>query len=335
MRRGLLSAALGWVFVIGITEIANAQSPVTAAVEAFRGTSSGKSFIKDALDLGETSSTESIIAKIGEFTDENRNPILEAIASAGFIKVAKNNSASSIKKYNETLARRIYDPSNKAGKVFELVSQLSTREHVDARSSGIEAEMLIGDDCPLLFMAFEIHHYRLMYEPRYKHNLAGEGSPLHQDLCKCRSLPGDHTTCVETAMASRAGAAGPTLENSFAGGIEVMLTNTQEFENLLDYVLRIVPTGGQPVIGSNGGEDGHGNGGPPAVPPSQAPEQARFNSADLNRCERSTKICISTKDHKISAEFKIKCEHMPELTFSTEGEASMKLGPMSVSVAAD
>lgn len=331
MRRGLLSAALGAVFAIAITEIAAAQSPTTAAVEAFRGTSSGKRFMKDVFALGETSSTESIIAKIGEVTDENRDAILEAIASAGFIEVQKDNSASSVRTYNEWLARQIYDPPHSSGKLFDLVSKHSSRDNVNA-TAVIKVETLISDDCPLLFMAFEIHHYRLMYESRYKRNLAGERSPLRQDLCRCRSLPGDHTTCVENAIGSRASAAGPTLENSFAGGIEVMVTNTQEFENLFDYVLRTIPGEGEPVIGSNGGEDGHGNGGPPVGPASQVPEQ---NTANLNRCERGTKICISPKDHKISAEFKVKCNDMPELTFSTEGEASIKLGPMSVSGAAD
>jgi hypothetical protein len=331
MRWGLLSAAAGVFFVIAITEIATAQSPTTAAVEAFRGTSSGKSFIKDVLDLGETSSTESIIAKIGELTPENRTLILEDIASAGFIEVPKDNSASPVKTYNEWLARQLFDPPHASGKIFELASKYSSRNHVNA-SADIKVETLISNDCPLLFMNFEIHHYHLMYEPRYKHNLASEQSPLRQDLCKCRSLPGDHTTCVENAIASRESTAGPGLENSFAGGIEVMVTDTQEFEHLFDHVLRIVPAGGQPVIGSSGGDDGQGNGGPPTAPASQVPGR---NSADLSTCERSTKVCISTKGHKISAEFKVKCEHMPELTFSTEGETSIKLGRMSVSAMDD
>ncbi len=205
MKRCLLSATLGVAFIFAIPEIANAQSAVAVAVDAFRGTDAGRRFVQDVLNLSEASSAEEIIARIGEVAPENRAQILSSITGAGFVKVPNDSSASTLRAQNATLAEQIYDPSSGALKISELVSKYSTRAQAE-RTVGVKSELLIRNDCPLSFINFRIYHYRLMYEVRYKYDLANVRSPLHKD----------HTACVENAIASGAG-------NSWSVVLEIVL----------------------------------------------------------------------------------------------------------------
>jgi hypothetical protein len=196
--------------------------------------------------------------------------------------------------------------------------------------------------CPLLFQTFAIHHYRLTYQRQYLNILANQQSPLHDDVCECRLLPGDPSECVHQFLSSHAVVdTGPVANDDRNGGIEVFVTDVDEFQNLLAYVFTTVPASPEPPITPNlkGGDAGNapppgGNGPPPISPQQRPPQPAKAERTNSNKCERSEKICISPKDHKISAEFTVKCDHLPEFTFSTEGEASMKLGPITVSLSA-
>jgi hypothetical protein len=159
------------------------------------------------------------------------------------------------------------------------------------------------DDCPLSFLKFDIHHYRLAYQHKDVGILTDSKSPLHYASCAQRMMSAGATEAISDE------------------GIHVTVTDPIEFVRLFDYVLNNVKVAGA---------------GPPPLPPTQVALAFPSTSGELrpDRCERSAKVCMSTKDRKISVEFTIKCDHLPEFTFSTEAEASVKLGPITVSIAA-
>jgi hypothetical protein len=236
-----------------------------------------------------------------------------------------------IRKYirNPTLQREL-----NAG---EVVGLSAVEKPVNVTSSPAAppngAEMLLGrpvGGCPLLFLTFYLYHYEIVYQRRYLDMLANDRSPLSQDICECRLLGGDYPACARQAILSSAAAyTGP-----MTGGVEVLVTDPGEFEKLFAYISKSVPVARETPTSPGSAGGGKGNGEPPATLPPQlprSPQPAEVSTAEETGCERSGKICISTKGGTISAEFKVKCKNMPEYTFSTEGEVSIKVGPAGVS----
>lgn len=188
--------------------------------------------------------------------------------------------------------------------------------------------------CPLLFQTFHLYHYQIVYQRRYLDMLADDRSPLRQDVCECRLMGGDYATCARQAILSSATAySGP-----MSGGVEVFVTDPGEFENLFAYISTNVAIAPETLTSPGPMGSGNGNGEPPAAMPPQpppSPQTTEGSAVEENSWERSGKICISSKGGKISAEFSVKCKNMPEYTFSTEGEASIKVGPVGVSFSAE
>jgi hypothetical protein len=209
-------------------------------------------------------------------------------------------------------------------------------------SNGSDDQIVIGmpiAGCPLVFLKVNIHSYKLIYRRRYAAVLADDNSPLHQDVCECRLMPGDYRACALKTIASKATPISTTPPPDYLlQGIQIAITDAQEFEKLFADISSKIPAH-QSEIATAFTNDGSGgaNGKPPTRPPSQNdPLQVnKPESDDSNKCERSAKICISPNDGKVSAEFSVKCKNMPEFTFSTDGEASMKLGHVSVSFSAN
>jgi hypothetical protein len=215
----------------------------------------------------------------------------------------------------------------------QYVGPTVVENRVRDSNSPNDSQVLRGNPvggCPLLFHAFHLYHYQIVYQRRYLDIIADDRSPLSQDVCECRLLGGDYATCARQAILSSATAyTGP-----MSGGVEVFVTDPGEFENLFAYISTNVPVAPETLTSPGPTGGGNGNGEPPvAMPPEppRSPQTTKENAVEENSCERSGKICISSKGGKISAEFSVKCKNMPEYTFSTEGEASIKVGPIGVS----
>jgi hypothetical protein len=141
------------------------------------------------------------------------------------------------------------------------------------RGTDNQSKLLLSNtlgNCPLSFLTFNIHHYRLTYERRYLNMLVDDRSPLRQDVCECRLLPGDYAVCARKSILADASVVGSAVNHDMSGGIQVFVTDTGEFENLYAYVLDNVPP-------PNANGDDHGNGEPPIKPP---PQPARANHAN-------------------------------------------------------
>jgi hypothetical protein len=236
-------------------------------------------------------------------------------------------------------------PETRAGQPsFDLESKPTL--HFDDTATRITSEpyddqIVLGKavaGCPLIFLNVSIRSYRLIYQRHYAAVLADEMSPLHQDVCECRLMPGNYQACaLKAILANATPVFMPALHETMARGIQVSITDPQEFEKLFSYISSNLPAYSNETAAAfrNGGAGGSDSGTPPPTqPPSESPPPPQLNRADndqANKCERSSKICISPKDGKVSAEFSIKCKNMPEFTISTDGEASMKLGPIAVS----
>lgn len=189
-------------------------------------------------------------------------------------------------------------------------------------------QVLIGKPiagCPLLFLKFSIHKYQIMYERRYATILADMSSLLRQDVCECLLESGDTRACtVKKILAEARPLSTQIPDGAQLDDIEVFITDAEEFKNLFEYISANVPPRVPP---------------PPIRPPWWKPPSPVPVSIPAvvseNECERSAKLCMSPKDGKVSAEFSVKCKNTPEFTFSTDGEASMKLGRVSVSFSTD
>jgi hypothetical protein len=221
--------------------------------------------------------------------------------------------------------------------VHRHVGSTVVENRVGDSSSPNDSQVLRGNPvggCPLLFHTFHLYHYQIVYQRRYLDMLADDRSPLRQDVCECRLIGGDYATCARQAILSSATAyTGP-----ISGVVEVFVTDPGEFENLFAYISTNVAIAPETLTSPGPMGGGNGNGEPPAAMPPQpppSPQTTEGTAVEENSCERSGKICISSKGGKISAEFSVKCKNMPEYTFSTEGEASIKVGPVGVSFSAE
>ena len=80
------------------------------------------------------------------------------------------------------------------------------------------------------------------------------------------------------------------------------------------------------------------NGPAPPVPPaaSAATGDSDINDKDKERrCELETNLCVNPATRDPSAEFELKCKGLPTVTFSTDGKAGLKIGPVEVSYSAN
>jgi hypothetical protein len=178
----------------------------------------------------------------------------------------------------------------------------------------------------LFFLGQKLSHYFLVFRGRDLNALLDEKSPLRLNVRDCRYA--FDSACVREGIESRKIAAQRIVNSETLPGLYVHLTDAKEFEQLYSLVAHVpeLPEVSPALAFSRSGmEDGPSTASREGSGRGQQPEPA-------DKCEWKTKICISPKDGRISAEFGIKCGRLPEITFSTDGEAAMKLGPLKISL---
>ena len=123
--------------------------------------------------------------------------------------------------------------SPKASKLRELLFDNGRRRLVSNTS---DDQVLIGKPiagCPLVFLKFSIHSYKLIYRQRYAAVLADDSSPLHQDVCECRLMPEDYRACALKTIVSKAKPISTTPPpDRLLQGIQISITDALEFEKL-------------------------------------------------------------------------------------------------------
>jgi hypothetical protein len=186
--------------------------------------------------------------------------------------------------------------------------------------------------CPLVFLDTSIHKYSIVYEKRYAAVLADEKSALHQDVCECRLLPGDYRACAMKEILDHATPIAPSARPAgTTNRVHISVADVHEFESIYAELLTAAPTGSIKTLPAGGFGGGGGGGGNHGIPPGFSAVPTPKHLIYEHKCEQTSKVCISPHDGKVSAEFSVKCDNLPEVTFSTDGDVSMKLGPISVS----